>query len=138
MNVSQYCNHIIYKWGDLICLYGTYKWVKVINTDQMHHIVKVDACIASEIKFLNDMGVVTLSCCCGHGKRNSHVLISIRSVKVAERLGYNCKMYYYGDGSCHGTYLMDLKTGCKNKKECKEWHRRHGLPCKEYLDVISI
>lgn len=30
--------------------------------------MKVDACIADEIQDLNVKGVVTLNCCCDHGK----------------------------------------------------------------------
>ncbi|NRG48461.1 hypothetical protein HRF87_27650 [Bacillus sp. CRN 9] len=51
-----------------MCLHGLYKEVRVINPYQNKKIVVIDACIADEIQELNTLGVITLACCCGHGK----------------------------------------------------------------------
>lgn len=51
-----------------MCDSNTCKQVEVINPKQSKKIVMVDACIADEIQELNDKGVLTLGCCCGHGK----------------------------------------------------------------------
>ena len=35
----------------------------------------VDACIAPIVKALNDAGIYTASCCCGHGKSDGIILL---------------------------------------------------------------
>jgi len=35
----------------------------------------VDACIASIVQALNDAGVYTSGCCCGHGKENGSIFL---------------------------------------------------------------
>jgi len=51
-----------------MCLHGIYKKVNIINQEQNKERMVIDACIANEIKHLNEQGVITLACCCGHGK----------------------------------------------------------------------
>jgi hypothetical protein len=51
--------------------------------------IKVDKCIAEEIKWLNSQGVRTEGSCCGHGKSYSQALIKPSSVNKAKELGYN-------------------------------------------------
>ena len=36
--------------------------------------IGVDACIAPLIQILNNYGIHTVGCCCGHGKANGSVL----------------------------------------------------------------
>jgi hypothetical protein len=38
--------------------------------------VPVDACIADIVRALNEGGVLTIACCCGHGKGPGSVLLS--------------------------------------------------------------
>lgn len=38
---------------------------------------KVDACIAPLVQMLNDYGIETLGCCCGHGKEDGERSIMI-------------------------------------------------------------
>ena len=33
----------------------------------------IDSCLAPYIKALNDAGLYTGGCCCGHGKENGHI-----------------------------------------------------------------
>ncbi|MFD2637705.1 hypothetical protein [Piscibacillus salipiscarius] len=124
-----------------MCLHGVYKKVKVINPDQTNNIVNVDACIADEIQKLNNQGVITLGCCCGHGKAGQIVeyenkfgkwkthhdppitLIKEKSVELAINLGYKPYPYFYADGENGGVWQMQLKTGCITMQECEEWHR---------------
>ncbi|MCM3129001.1 hypothetical protein ACFQ3J_08850 [Paenibacillus provencensis] len=105
-------------------------------------VVPVDACIAEEIQELNDKGVITLSCCCGHGRAGEttewengfgqwkgyidppHALISQESVEVSQKLGYRPFPYSYADGEQFGVLKMYLKTGCMNKQDCEEWVKR--------------
>ena len=121
---------------NFMCLHGTYKWVSVINCNSR---VKVDACIADEIQMLNDLGIITLGSCCGHGEAGMpvewendfgrwkgyvqppHVLIDEKSKNLAELLGYRPFPYYYADGEYSGVMQMYLKTGCLTKQDCVEW-----------------
>lgn len=55
-----------------MCRHGTYIEVSVVDKP---YPVKVDACIANEIKELNEKGVITLDCCCDHGKAGQPYVI---------------------------------------------------------------
>lgn len=123
-----------------MCRHGTYIYVEVINPNQNRKTVAVDSCIAEEIKELNKQGVVTLGCCCGHGKAGQifeyengfgrwkqhgeppHVLINEKSVQLTRELGYRPYPYYYADGEHHGVWQMYLKTGCITEEDVEEWH----------------
>lgn len=125
-----------------MCKHGTHKEVVVINTNQNRKNVVVDACIADEIEELNKLGVITLGCCCGHGKAGQivewengfgkwkghesppHALINEKSVAQARELGYSPYPYYYADGENNGVWQMQLKTGCLTLNEVEEFHRK--------------
>lgn len=126
-----------------MCLHGTYKFVSIINPIQNKKEVVVDACIADEIQELNNKGIVTLSCCCGHGTAGQitewengfgkwkghyeppHALIDIRSVELSKKLGYSPYPYYYADGGHNDVWQMHLKSGCITEEECNEWHKNN-------------
>lgn len=38
--------------------------------------VNVDSCIAPIVKALNDAGITTEGCCCGHGKTTGHITLT--------------------------------------------------------------
>lgn len=138
-----------------MCLHGIYKQVSVINPNQGKRNVVIDACIADEIKVLNDNGIVTLSCCCGHGKAGQitewendfgkwkeflqppHTLIIEESVSLAKKLGYSPYPYYYADGAMNKVWQMQLKSGCVTEEECKHWHILYNLPFIEDIGVIK-
>jgi hypothetical protein len=140
----------------LMCLHGTYKWVKVINAEQQNKNIKVDACIADEVQLLNDQGIVTLGCCCGHGQAGKivewentygkwkghheppHVLIKEESVRIAMELGYRPFPYYYADGRNKGVWQMYLKTGCMTEADCREWHQKNAIPYEMSIGIINI
>lgn len=121
-----------------MCYHGTLEYVKVINSDKP---VVVDACIADEIRELNEKGVITLGCCCGHGRAGQIVeyengfgkwktyydppkaLISVDSVSLAKSLGYMPFPYYYADGEYSVVWQMYLKTGCVTEEDCEEWRK---------------
>ena len=125
-----------------MCRHGTYSTVRVIN-DQVNKAVKVDACIADEVQFLNDSGVITLGCCCGHGKAGQvvewengygkwksyaqppHALIKQESVELAKMLGYIPYPYFYADGHSYGVWQIQLKTGCITEQDVEKWHKLH-------------
>ncbi len=49
---------------------------------------RVDACMRSLVQFLNDQGVQTFDCCCGHGHRWGHITISVVHADRALALGF--------------------------------------------------
>ncbi len=52
------------------------------------HTIEVDACIAEEIKELNNVhGIVTEFCCCGHGGKG-YIIVRDANIKKMEELGY--------------------------------------------------
>ncbi|SFL39181.1 hypothetical protein SAMN04487943_101316 [Gracilibacillus orientalis] len=128
-----------------MCWHGTYKKVKVINPDQSENVVAVDACIADEIQLLNKNRIITLGCCCGHGKAGQIVeyknafgnwktyhsppitLIKEESVEKSKKAGYKPYPYHYVDGKQNGVWQMQLKTGCVTFQECEEWHRLNEI-----------
>lgn len=78
-----------------MCAWGTDAPV-TLNRPREHSgrtIIAVDACIAAEVQALNDAGVWTLDCCCGHGKAPASALIHPESVDTARALGYNPQPY---------------------------------------------
>lgn len=128
-----------------MCYEGTYEWVNVINIDQANNLVKVDACIADEIQWLNNQGVITLGSCCGHGKAGKVeewenafgtwkgyvnppiALIKEKSVELVKKMGYRPFPYVYADGNSRGVWQMHLKSGCITEEECHQWHAEKGL-----------
>lgn len=112
-----------------MCKHGTIEYVSIINPNQAKNTVPVDACIAEEIQQLNDLGIITLGCCCGHGKAGHleecenifgkwkthvsppHALIHKDSLIIAKIHGYRPFPYAYAGGEIGDTYMMFLKTG---------------------------
>ena len=52
------------------------------------HPKHVDSCIADKVQLMNIQGIVTSSCCCGHGERTGEILIRPESIPLLERYGY--------------------------------------------------
>lgn len=94
-----------------MCKHGTYKDVKVIQPDRNNQVVKVDSCIAEQVKRLNEAGVVTIGSCCGHGGSDQypHILIDGSSVTRAEKLGYRPTEYFHGKDDFRGVYEITLE-----------------------------
>lgn len=61
--------------------------------------IPVDKCIGQEVEALIKRGVITLGCCCGHGKYAPSCLIDESSIQLAKKLGYRVK------------FEIDLKSG---------------------------
>ncbi len=53
-----------------MCEWGTEKFVKLNRPRPVSGrlVIPVDACIAPLVQLLQDHGVRTIGCCCGHGK----------------------------------------------------------------------
>ncbi|MCM3452750.1 hypothetical protein M3685_02155 [Heyndrickxia oleronia] len=138
-----------------MCLYGIYKYVTIINPNQNKKQVVVDACIADEVQELNNKGIITLGCCCGHGQAGEifeyenangkwkeygeppHVLINEKSIKLSMELGYRPIPYYYTEGENYDVWKMYLKTGCITEEDCEKWHIKNSLPFKKNIGIIT-
>lgn len=58
-----------------MCQWGTTE-VLVGHTNSRGGLINVDKCLAPIIKALNDAGVRTAACCCGHGKMPGNVMLA--------------------------------------------------------------
>jgi len=59
-----------------MCKYGTDETITIDSKP-----VKVDKCIAPLIQMLNDYGIETVACCCGHGGTKGSIVISKEAIK---------------------------------------------------------
>ena len=73
--VSVICDNIPY--GSYIC----YKSIEELG-------INVDKCLVTEIKSLNEQGIKTVGCCCGHGKSQGYIQVQQGYGKKMEALGY--------------------------------------------------
>jgi hypothetical protein len=78
----------------MLCLLRVPVPAELSHTGEFHWAEKgIDACIAPLVQALNDAGLYTANCCCGHGKgpgiialHDGRALIICASVDEAERL----------------------------------------------------
>ena len=68
--------------------------------------VPVDACLAPLVQMLNDYGIETIACCCGHGA------VSVSSIRIHPK---NIKLSLLGD-----TFSAWLEFPYKMKKEMEK------------------
>jgi hypothetical protein len=55
------------------------------------HLVELDECMADIVLFMNEMGIKTTSCCCGHGQYPPSIIASDgRDVRVFEFKHLRC------------------------------------------------
>ena len=80
-----------------MCVHGVTKLVTLNKPREASGRIEVpvDSCIADEVQQLNDNGVWTLGCCCGHGTEDKTILIHDDSIELAKSLGYSVE--YYGN-----------------------------------------
>ena len=70
-----------------MCKWGTDKEVTLIKPKPFSRQkkIKVDACIAPLVQILNDYGIETIACCCGHGKTaKSYIRISSQNISLTQ------------------------------------------------------
>jgi hypothetical protein len=89
-----------------MCTWGTDKIIHVIrrNNDLFPdgwHPIAVDACIADYVQLMNDRGIITVGCCCGHFKSPSVVLVADVSKNLLEQYGYSYQPYEFEDVLIH-------------------------------------
>ena len=70
-----------------MCKQGTDKDVFLFKpkTFSLRKKIKVDACIAPLVQILNNYGIETIACCCGHGKTaKSYIRISSQNISLTQ------------------------------------------------------
>ncbi len=70
-----------------MCKWGTDKEVMLMKIKPIsgRREIKVDACVAPLVQMLNDFGIETTACCCGHGKTaKSHIRISSKNILLTK------------------------------------------------------
>jgi len=108
-----------------MCEWGNYKTVYVIRRNHPDlpdgwYPVAVDACIADYVQEMNDKGIITVGCCCGHGKNIAHIEIAFNAeneiLLSKYRYDYFPAEMFYTDRSeillCHivGKYTAEQKA----------------------------
>lgn len=92
-----------------MCKWGTTKLIRVIRRNNEYipdgwHEIGVDACIADYVQTMNNRGIITTGCCCGHGGTAPPVvLIDPSSKELLEAFEYNYEIidweYQHEDGA---------------------------------------
>lgn len=76
-----------------MCVWETSTAIHVIRRNHPgiadgHHEIHVDSCLAEYVQTMNDLGIITLACCCGHGRAWANILVAIKSKGLLEQHGY--------------------------------------------------
>jgi hypothetical protein len=65
-----------------MCAHGSFVWLLVpipahlSHTGKFHWQLKgVDTCIAPLVRALNNAGIFTAGCCCGHGETDGNIIL---------------------------------------------------------------
>jgi hypothetical protein len=75
------------QWGDDIILLVPIP-AYLSHTGQFHWDYKpVDRCIAPIVQALNDAGIYTAGCCCGHGKEDGDIILHDGRILVVKQSG---------------------------------------------------
>lgn len=80
--------------------------------------ISVDRCLAQEILFLNDQGVRTINCCCGHNDPkltpHRHIMIFHQDEDKARAMGYEVVPTKLSDGTIdHLSVTIMPKSVCE-------------------------
>lgn len=94
------------------CEVGTYECCVYAFADGDKD-VYVDRCLLEEIKGLVELGVVTLGCCCGHGKMPGYIQVDCdyQSISKMYELGYKRLWNQFG------SIAFLPKTQCPKSEE---------------------
>jgi hypothetical protein len=77
-----------------VCAHGNTKMVKLNKPRPSgRKEVPVDECISEKIQKLNDLGVITYGCCCGHGEGKASCLVDISSNDLLVEMNYTLSEY---------------------------------------------
>jgi len=68
-----------------LCKFGTDRLVRLCKAKEIsgREAVPVDECLAPLVQMLNDYGIETIACCCGHGKTSkSYIRIHSKNIQL--------------------------------------------------------
>ena len=71
-----------------VVLYPPENFIPCNYVDGYKDSILVDRCLANEIEYLWNQGIVTRGCCCGHGRELGFINVSKESVGKMLDLGY--------------------------------------------------
>lgn len=76
-----------------MCKWGTHKEVFVIRRNNPYiedgwHPMNVDVCIAADVQKMNDLGIITIGCCCGHAQYEAGIGVELESRDLLDKHGY--------------------------------------------------
>ena len=81
--------------------------------------IGVDGCLVGEINKLNNAGITTIGCCCGHGKRQGFIQVSQNDVNKMRDIGYTqIDIDDYGNGK----WCFIPKTKLPSTPDCDIAH----------------
>lgn len=66
--------------------------------------IAIDKCLEDEIKYLWDNNVVTMGCCCGHGRRLGFIQVADGCIDKMRSMGYQNYIY---ESKCGGVERKD-------------------------------
>lgn len=70
-----------------------------------------DICISKEIQNINDWGLKTLNCCCGHGKQKPNFLCDNSEYNRKWLIDNNYKFIdYFNKGEDFNLFIIEMKT----------------------------
>ena len=103
-----------------MCRWGTYEEVPVYYQSQIFepselklHSEPIDACIAAYVAQMNRRGIITVDCCCGHGKYHDGVkarpLVSMLTsqAEILTHYGYEFELDYRDYKQDDGTVIYE-------------------------------
>lgn len=99
-----------------MCKWGTDKLIHVIHRNNEYipdgwHEIAVDACIADYVQEMNDRGIITTGCCCGHFKGDSVVTVATKSQDLLDLFGYAYQIldwqYLHEDGTPYTEKIIE-------------------------------
>lgn len=66
---------------------------------------RIDPCMRKLIKFLNDQGIETVSCCCGHGKYPMTIFVATDKPNIYQEICFDI----FVESKAKRFYKKDLK-----------------------------
>lgn len=98
-----------------MCKWGTHETVYCIrrNNDLYPdgwHPIAVDSCLAPTIREMNERGIITTGCCCGHGNGNGFIGVATESAKLLSEWCFETGHSYHFWGGYLGKYDNELDS----------------------------
>lgn len=121
-----------------MCIQGKYRLVEPerlpgIKYADMSKLVPIDECMADLILFLNDNGLRTYGCCCGHGEKDSwiqfrsNIYLAYKLMKQTEYKMWRIQVIENG--------VKTIRIPSDRNKE--RWHGTGMIPFTEVMKELK-